>query len=177
MLSSNKREDILAARKIIETEPKLVTPMTLMVLAVRLYDVGLRDDAVFWFYIAKYRFITLSAVLDVNASGMAQVEDAVRNFATLAGRFINGYAFCDFANQQKQSTNALAWIEQNPYEVVFMNRFTANSGNRQENLKIAVRNARASAEKERAYFDNAKNVEDFNATRKANEMDVKFCWK
>jgi hypothetical protein len=29
--------------------------MTMMVLAIRLYDAGLRDDAVFWFYVAKDR--------------------------------------------------------------------------------------------------------------------------
>ncbi|MBI2715866.1 MAG: hypothetical protein HYX37_15655 [Rhizobiales bacterium] len=55
LLSSNKPEDILAARDLIVATPKLVTPMTLMVLAIRLYDVGLRDDAVFWFYAAKER--------------------------------------------------------------------------------------------------------------------------
>ena len=53
LLSSSRREDILATRDLIVAAPKLVTPMTLMVLAIRLYDVGLRDDAVFWFYAAK----------------------------------------------------------------------------------------------------------------------------
>ena len=47
-LASNKRSDILAARDRILADPKVVTPMTMMVLAIRLYDVGLRDDAVFW---------------------------------------------------------------------------------------------------------------------------------
>jgi hypothetical protein len=42
LLASNKRADILAARDLIAANPKLVTPMTLMVLAVRFYDVGLR---------------------------------------------------------------------------------------------------------------------------------------
>ena len=37
-LASNKREDILAMRDMIVRDPKLVTPMTLMVLAIRLYD-------------------------------------------------------------------------------------------------------------------------------------------
>ena len=41
--------------------------MTMMVLAIRLYDVGLRDDAVFWFYVARARYITLEDVLDVSA--------------------------------------------------------------------------------------------------------------
>ena len=37
--------------------------MTLMVLAIRLYDVGgCRDDAVFWFYAAENRYLTLEDV-------------------------------------------------------------------------------------------------------------------
>jgi len=84
-LSSTQREDIVAVRDRIKTEPKLITPMTMMVLAIRLYDVGLRDDAVFWFYAAKDRYLTLDEVVDVVAGGLAQVEDTVRSFFTLAG--------------------------------------------------------------------------------------------
>jgi hypothetical protein len=124
-LASNKREDIVGIRDRIVKEPKLVTPMTLMVLAIRLYDVGLRDDAVFWFYAAKDRFLTLDEVVDVGAGGLAQVEDAIRNFSTLAGPIINGYAFCDIANQQTIRAKALDWVEQNPYEAIFMERLPA----------------------------------------------------
>ena len=88
--------------------------MTLMVLAIRLYDVGLRDDAVFWFYAAKNRYFTLAGVADVRTPQLAQVEDAVRNFAVLAGPVINGYAFCDVANQQKQQAKALQWVTDHP---------------------------------------------------------------
>ena len=100
LLASNRREDILAARDLIEAKPKLVTPMTMMVLAIRLYDAGLRDDAVFWFYVAKDRYIVMSEVLNVKTQLLAQADDAVRSFATLAGPVINGYAFCDFAKQR-----------------------------------------------------------------------------
>ena len=53
LLSSTKREDIVAARDKIASDPKVITPMTMMVLAIRLYDLGLRDDSVFWFYAAN----------------------------------------------------------------------------------------------------------------------------
>ena len=86
-------------RAICSPKPALVTPMTMMVLAIRLYDVGLRDDAVFWFYVAKDRYIVLSEVLNVKTPQLAQADDAVRNFATLAA-VINGYAFCDLARQK-----------------------------------------------------------------------------
>jgi hypothetical protein len=60
LLGSTRREDILAARDLVVAKPALVTPMTMMVLAIRLYDVGFRDDAVFWFYVAKERYIVMS---------------------------------------------------------------------------------------------------------------------
>ena len=175
-LSSTRREDIVAVRERIMAEPKLVTPMTMMVLAIRLYDVGLRDDAVFWFYVAKDRFITLSEVVQIGPSGLAQVEDAVRSFATLAGPVINGTAFCDLAKQQTLRRTALDWVERNPYQAIFMPQLAAKPGGREANLKAAIQGIRDNDAKERGYFEDPKNREDFYATRKKNEADVKFCW-
>jgi hypothetical protein len=177
MLASTRREDIVAARDKVLADPRLVTPMTMMVLAIRLYDVGMRDDSVFWFYAAKDRFITLSDVIDVRASNLAGVEEAVKNFATLAGPFINSYAFCDIGNQRAIRTKALAWVEQNPYEAMFLKQLTAKPGDRQQNLARSLADIKASAAKERAYFDNPSNVAEFAATRKKNDTDSKFCWK
>ena len=42
----------------------------------------------------------MSDVLDVKTQALAQADDAVRSFATLAGPIINGYAFCDLAKQK-----------------------------------------------------------------------------
>ena len=176
-LASNKREDILAIRDRIVADPKLVTPMTLMVLAIRFYDVGLRDDAVFWFYAAKDRFLTLDGVVDVGAGGLAQVEDAIRNFSTLAGPIINGYAFCDIANQQAIRAKALDWVEQNPYEAIFMERLPAKQSNRKQALVEAVAMLRANAAKESAYLQDAGNAAKYRAERARNGTDEKYCWK
>jgi len=176
-LSSNRREDILAVRDMIVDKPGVVTPMVMMVLAIRLYDVGLRDDAVFWFYVAKERYIVMSDVLDVKTQALAQADDAVRNFATLAGPVINGYAFCDLAKQKEQHAKAVAWVAANPYEVMFMARAPALAGDRAENAKRAIANAQERAAKESAYFDDAKRREAYYATRKQNDAEVKFCWK
>lgn len=177
LLASTKREDILAARDKVLADPKLVTPMTLMVLSIRLYDMGLRDDAVFWFYAAKDRFITLADVVDVRAGGLAQAEDAVKNFAVLAGPVINGYAFCDVAKQGEIRQKALQWVEQNPYGAIFMERLPAKGGDKNAALTRSITDIKAGAEKERAYFADAKNVASFTAQRKTNQMDEKFCWK
>lgn len=177
LLSSNRREDILAARDLIVAKPTLVTPMTMMVLAIRLYDVGLRDDAVFWFYAAKERYTVMADVLNVKTQALAQADDAVRSFAMLAGPTINGYAFCDLAKQKEQHAKALEWVEANPYEVMFIANAPALAGGRAENARRAIVNAKERAAKERAYFDDAKTREAYYVTRKQNEADVKFCWK
>jgi hypothetical protein len=177
LLSSNRRENILAVRDLIIAKPAVVTPMAMMVLAIRLYDIGLRDDSVFWFYVAKERYIVMSEVLDVKTQALAQADDAVHSFATLAGPVINGYAFCDLAKQKELHAKALEWVAANPYDIMFMARAPALPGDRAENARRALANARERAAKESAYFDDAKTREAYYATRKRNEADVKFCWK
>jgi hypothetical protein len=177
LLASTKREDILAARDKILADPKQVTPMTMMVLSIRLYDIGMRDDSVFWFYVAKDRFITLADVVDVQAGGLAQAAVAVKDFAVLAGPFVNGYAFCDITKQGELRRNALEWVEKNPYGAMFMDRLPAKSSDRNAALARSLADIKVSAEKERAYFADPKNVATFAAQRKTNQMDEKFCWK
>ena len=60
---------------------------------------------------------------------------------------------------------------------MFMANAPALPGNRADNAKRAIANAKERAAKENAYFDDPKNVETYYATRKRNEADVKFCWK
>jgi hypothetical protein len=175
-LSSNKREDILAVRDAIQAQPKLITPMTLMVLAIRLYDVGLRDDAVFWFYVAKKRYLTLADVVDMKASSLAGVEDAMGAFGTLAGPFINSYAFCNLAKQLDAEVKSIAWIEQHPYEAVFMEKLPALPGGRTQNLHKSIQSLEENVQKERQYFDSPKNLENFNKTRKENHVPEQYCW-
>ena len=173
-LASNSHEDIVAIRDSIIRDPKRLTPITMIVLAIRLYDVGLRDDSVFWFYAAKDRYLTL---VDVATGGLAQVEQAVRDFATLAGPFINGYAFCDVANQQAIRAKALDWVEKNPYEAMFMEPLPAKSSNRRQALVKAHALIRDNAAKERAYLQDPANVAKLRADRAANGADDKYCWK
>ena len=176
LLASTRKADLLAARNLVESKPQMVTPMTLMVLAIRSYDMGLRDDAVLWFYVAKDRYFTVRGVLDVGSPGLAQVEDAVRNFATLAGPFINAYAFCDLAKQRTIRLKSIAWVEKNTYQALFMEQMPARPGKRAENLKKALAGIREGEEKERQYFGDKKNMQDFMKARKDNQVEARFCW-
>jgi hypothetical protein len=177
LLAASRVEDVLKARDGIARNNALLTPMTLMVLAVRLYDVGQRDDAVFWFYAAKDRFLTLAGVADVRSPQLAQVEDAVRNFATLAGPVINGYAFCDPANQQRQQAKALQWVIDNPYRAIFLPQVPALPGDRNENLQRALADLKANVAKERDYLARPENIAQLKQQRAANGTDQKYCWK
>jgi hypothetical protein len=175
-LASSKQADIVAVRDAIQAQPQRITPMTLMVLAIRLYDVGLRDEAAFWFYVAKNRYVTMADVLNVKSPDLAQVEDAVRNFAILAGPLFNGYAFCDGVKQREISLKSLEWVERNPYEVIFMEQLPALPGDRILNLKKSVSRLKGNADKEQLYLSDPKNLEELSKSRKANHINEKFCW-
>ena len=65
LLMENNVESLQKAIKIIEDAPGLVAPSTLMTVAARAFDLGLKDEAAFWFYAGKNRFIVFTEVLDV----------------------------------------------------------------------------------------------------------------
>jgi len=76
------------------------------VLAIRLYDLGLKDDAVYWFYSAQWRgFLYRDAIPPdaVGGIGTPAFEHIQANkaFHHLAGSHINGYAFGDLPKLQK----------------------------------------------------------------------------
>jgi hypothetical protein len=176
LLASNDRRDILRVRNMIQAEPDHVTPMTLMVLAIRLYDVGQRDEAVFWFYVAKDRFATMAAVLDLGAPALAQPADAVLSFNTLAGPIINGYAFCDPTRQRELRRDALEWVAQSPYQAVFAAQLPARPGDRQTNLRRAIAELRAAADEEGHYLEDPANLAEFNRLRAESRAGEKYCW-
>jgi len=68
--------------------------------SIRLYDLGLKDEAVYWFYSAQYRSRLFQSLLDpgrIGAIGSPSFErrQAYNAFQQVAGEYINGYAFGD----------------------------------------------------------------------------------
>ena len=68
------------------------------VAAIRLFDLGLKDDGVYWFYSAQYRarlFQTLSDPdqVDPTADEAFELAHAYSAFSQLVGAHINPYAF------------------------------------------------------------------------------------
>jgi hypothetical protein len=112
-------------------DPQLITPMTMMVLVVRLYDIGLPDD-------------TRNTATGAGRRGRYERGGArrgrVRAFTTLAGPVINGYAFCDPPKQVQINDKAIDGVESHPYQAMFIARLPALPGDRQENPKRARQN-------------------------------------
>ncbi|MFO1312391.1 MAG: hypothetical protein U1F41_10040 [Burkholderiales bacterium] len=177
VLASNEAVDVLRARDAIMKEPANITPMTMMVLAIRLYDVGERDDAVFWFYAARNRFLTTARVADLKAPALGNVEQAMKNFIYLAGPVINGYAFCDIENQKTIARNALKWTIDHPYTALLNPEVPALPGDRKENFRKAFNELMDGLAKEEAWLEVMPNVESLKKQRRENGADVKYCWR
>src|SRR5207237_4490860 len=90
LLASAKRADIQQAAVAIAARPDLVKPDTLIVLAMRLYDVGLRDDAVFWYYAGRDRFLTMAQVLDMRSIQLMRPADVTEASLRAAGPAMDG---------------------------------------------------------------------------------------
>ena len=176
-LASLDARDIEAVRDAVRADPARVSPVTMMVLAVRLYDVGLRDDSVFWFHAARDRMATASAVLDDSYKEIAKVEATVRAFSLRAGPTINGYALCDPARQARLRREAIDWVEKNPYETVFVETIPAKPGDRRANLAQSLKTLRAEAAEDAATLSRPEGAAKLAQSRRETKADEMYCWK
>jgi hypothetical protein len=74
--------------------------------AIRLYDLGYRKEAVYWFYSAQYRGRQFALLVDQNKMGSMgdpgfELFHAQGAFLELVGPYINGYAFGDLDSLTK----------------------------------------------------------------------------
>lgn len=180
LLRSTRRTDILAARDHIEAQPELIAPVTMMVLAIRLYDVGLRDDSVFWFYVSKYRGTTLRDVANWRSGPFGDGWiDAMGALIGQADPYINGYAFCDFANQQRINAKAVEWVATHPYRGLDQPALKERlkPGLLEENLRASVERIRDRVAAEAVEMNTPAKREWMRARRQAAEAESRFCWK
>jgi hypothetical protein len=98
-LKAVDREAIAKVVKQMQGERATLPVEAMYVAAIRLYDTGLRDESVSWFYLAQYRARLLMSVFDPGKVGSMgapafELRSALGSFQELAGTFINGYAGC-----------------------------------------------------------------------------------
>jgi hypothetical protein len=99
-LGSAKEDDFLTTIAEMKKDWDRLTFPELYVAAIRLYDLGYRKEAIYWFYSAQYRGRQFSVLLDQTKMGSIgspgfELLDAQNAFYQLVGTYINGYAFGD----------------------------------------------------------------------------------
>jgi hypothetical protein len=99
-LASANEHDFLTTIAEMKKDWDRLTFPELYVGAIRLYDLGYRKEAVYWFYSAQYRGRQFGVLLDQSKMGSIgsrgfELLHAQNAFYQLVGPYINGYAFGD----------------------------------------------------------------------------------
>ncbi|HEX3458415.1 MAG TPA: hypothetical protein VHR97_10715 [Candidatus Baltobacteraceae bacterium] len=97
-LASSNESQLVATTRQMSKRWNQLNFVELYVGATRLYDMGYRNEATYWFYTAQYRGRLFAALIDQKKMGtigspgfeLYHAEDA---FPQLAGPNVNGYAF------------------------------------------------------------------------------------
>jgi hypothetical protein len=97
---ASKDDDFLTTIAQMKKDWDRLTFPELYVAAIRLYDLGYRKEAVYWFYSAQYRGRQFGVLLDQTKMGSIgspgfELLHAQNAFYQLVGTYINGYAFGD----------------------------------------------------------------------------------
>jgi hypothetical protein len=105
-LASADAKSILDVTAELKKERDKLRPEVMYVAAIRLYDLGHKDEAVYWFYTAQYRARVFTSILDnENVGGIGseafELKQAYVAFNQLAGKYINGYAFGEVPKLEK----------------------------------------------------------------------------
>jgi len=176
LLASPRRADIQQAVVAIASKPELVKPDTLIVLAMRLYDVGLRDDAVFWYYAGRDRYLTMAQVLDMRSIQLMRSAEVTEAFLRAAGPAMDGYAYCSIAHQAEQEDRAIAWVATHPYKILGYTELPAATEDRNAALTDAVNHLRDASRKKKVLLAEPKTLADLEDARQRNHAHERYCW-
>jgi hypothetical protein len=99
-LASAKEDEFLITIAQMKKDWDRLTFPEVYVGAIRLYDLGYRKEAIYWFYSAQYRGRQFGVLLDQTKMGSIgspgfELLHAQNAFYQLVGPYINGYAFGD----------------------------------------------------------------------------------
>jgi hypothetical protein len=102
-LSTSNFQELTTIAQEMARQKDLLTPEQMFVLAIRLFELGDSDNAIYWFYEAQFRAKLFQVSLDTSHPGRVgdpsfELPVAYNDFTKLAGEYINGYAGCDIEN-------------------------------------------------------------------------------
>jgi hypothetical protein len=115
-LASADKQSIKVTVATMKQEMAMLPAISMFVAAARLYDLGYRDESMYWFYAAQYRARLFQVLLEPSeVGGMGstafELKSAHNAFRQTLGEYVNGYAGCDQAKwiavlSQIQAENA-----------------------------------------------------------------------
>lgn len=152
-----------------------LTPEEMYVLAIRFYDLGDKDESVYWYYEAQFRAKLFQQAIEpaqmVRVGEPAfELNAAYQSFQHLAGDFINGYAGCDLNNWISITTRVLndnskvPELDQMFPDVLFVERAQWPEINTNVTTGLAVLIKYIS-----------ENGESIKLQRAQSDMDAKYC--
>jgi hypothetical protein len=99
LAAKNESEFVATISKMKQSWETLNFP-EVYVAAIRLYDLGFRKEAIYWFYSAQYRGRLFASLIDREKMGNMgdpgfELYQAQNAFQQLVGPYINGFAFGD----------------------------------------------------------------------------------
>jgi hypothetical protein len=102
-LKTDNLEQLTALAQEMAQHKDQLKPEQMYVLAIRFYDLGNKDQSVYWFYEAQFREKLFLKSLDgahIGTKGDTSYDliSEYHKFTKSAGEFINGYAGCDVDN-------------------------------------------------------------------------------
>jgi hypothetical protein len=108
-LSTSDFQELTTLVQEMEKQRDVLTPEQMFVLAIKLFDLGDNDNAVYWFYEAQFRAKLFLIAIDPSQVGSIgdpsfELPAAYNGFTQLTTEFINGYAGCDIENWVKIAT-------------------------------------------------------------------------
>ncbi len=177
-LKSQKLEVILRTASQMEQDLNTLTPAQMFVLAIRLYDLGIRDGAVIWYYRARYRsrlfFKTLQNPGEMYGPGKptaaAKLWASYTSFSKQVGLHITGYAGCNIDNW----VMTIRKVEQTSRRVPDLPTLFSNVEFKAKKDWINA-NIEVSAEMQRLWQSIASRREKIKRKRATRNMDARYC--
>lgn len=156
-------------------EKEVLTPEQMYVLAIRLYNLGDRDNSIYWYYEAQFRARLFQQAIEpaqmVSTSDITfLLTTAYDSFQKLAGEYINGYAGCNLDNWAKY-TKMVA--DDNPTPAQLDQIFPDTVFVTPEQWQRINNEVAAGLTKLTNYI--LENGESIRQQRKQMNMDEKFC--
>lgn len=150
-----------------------VSITSLFIFSVRLYDLGKKDEAVYWFHSAKIRAGVFIKSLDPEKTGgigapAFELKQQFIAFSQLAGEYINGYA----GGELDKWVETLQKVKLNIENLSSFSQYPSIAFLSDEGFQAAKQNRIDDCDKLIDYIQ--KNKKEIKKTRKENGIEGKY---